>query len=65
VLANNSIKNVSVTLWFCLQCSCRKCLLPCDSAGFNALYYVLFCLSLSTCVLQGVCVHTMDFVSGH
>jgi len=26
VLANNSVKNVSVTLWFCLQCSCKKCL---------------------------------------
>jgi len=37
----------------------------CDSAGFNALYYVLFCLFLSTCVLQSVCVHTMDFVSAH
>jgi len=27
--------------------------------------YVLFCLFLSTCVLQSVCVHTMDFVSAH
>jgi len=26
VLSNNSVKNVSVTLWFCLQCSCKKCL---------------------------------------
>jgi len=26
VLSNNSVKNVSVTLWFCLQCSCNKCL---------------------------------------
>jgi len=26
VLANNNVKNVSVTLWFCLQCSCKKCL---------------------------------------
>ena len=26
VLANNSVKNVYVTLWFCLQCSCKKCL---------------------------------------
>jgi len=26
VLANNSVKNVSVTLWFCLQCSRKKCL---------------------------------------
>jgi len=25
MLANNSVKNVSVTLWFCLQCSCEKC----------------------------------------
>jgi len=25
MLANNSVKNVSVTLWFCLQCSCKKC----------------------------------------
>jgi len=32
---------------------------------FNALYYVLFCLFLSTCVLQSVCVHTMGFVSAH
>jgi len=62
MLSNNSVKNVSVTLWFCLQCSCKKCLQPCDSTGFNALYYVLF---LSTCVLQSVCVHTMDFVSAH
>jgi len=29
------------------------------------LYYILFCLFLSTCVLQSVCVHTMDFVSGY
>jgi len=21
-----SVKNASVTLWFCLQCSCKKCL---------------------------------------
>jgi len=35
------------------------------STGFNTLYYVLFCLFLSTCVLQNVCVHTMDFVSAH
>ena len=27
--------------------------------------YVLFCLFSSTCVLQSVCVHTMDFVSAH
>jgi len=27
------------------------------------LYYVLYCLFLSTCVLQSVCVHTMDFMS--
>ena len=26
VLANFSVKNVSVTLWFCLQCSYTKCL---------------------------------------
>jgi len=26
VLANNSVKNVSVTLWFCFQCSGKKCL---------------------------------------
>jgi len=25
VLANNSVKNVSVTQWFCLQCSCKTC----------------------------------------
>ena len=36
VLANNSVANVSVTLWFCLQRSCKKCLVPCDSAGSNA-----------------------------
>jgi len=41
----------------------KKCLQPCDSSGFDVLYYVLFCLFLSTCVLQSVCVHTMDFVS--
>jgi len=26
VLDNFSVKNVSVILWFCLQCSGRKCL---------------------------------------
>jgi len=26
VLSNNRVKNVSVTLWFCLQCSCKNCL---------------------------------------
>jgi len=26
VLANNSVKNVSVTLRLCLQRSCKKCL---------------------------------------
>jgi len=26
VLANFSVKYVPVTLWFCLQCSCKKCL---------------------------------------
>jgi len=26
VLDNFSVKNVSVILWFCLQCSCRKCM---------------------------------------
>jgi len=26
VLANFKVKNVSATLWFCLQCSCKKCL---------------------------------------
>jgi len=26
MLANFSVKNVSVNLWFCLQCSCKKCL---------------------------------------
>jgi len=36
-----------------------------DPTGFNALFYVLFCLFLSTCVLQSVCAHTMDFVSAH
>ena len=56
---------MSVTLWFCLQCSCKKCLQPCHIAGFNVLYYVLYCLFLSTCVLQSVCVHTMDFVSAN
>jgi len=55
---------LSVTLWFCLQCSCKSVCNP-DSAGFNALYYVLFCLFLSTCVLQSVCAHTTDFVSVH
>ena len=36
MLANNSVANVSITLWFCLQRSCKKCLVPCDSAGSNA-----------------------------
>ena len=31
----------------------------------NVLYYVLFCLFLSTCVQHSVRVNTMDFVSGH
>jgi len=26
VLSNNNVKNMPVTLWFCLQCSCKKCL---------------------------------------
>jgi len=26
MLANNSVKNVSATLWFCLHRSCKKCL---------------------------------------
>jgi len=26
VTCYNSVKNVSATLWFCLQCSCKKCL---------------------------------------
>jgi len=26
VLANFSVENVSVTLWLCLQCSCKNCL---------------------------------------
>ena len=50
VLSSMQLQSVSVT---------------CDSAGFNDLYYVLFCLFLSTCVMQSVCVYTMDFVSGH
>jgi len=52
VLSSTQLQNVSVTLWF------RRlhCLV---------LYYVLFCLLLSTYALQVVCVHTMDFVSGH
>jgi len=29
------------------------------------LYYVLYCLFLSTCFQQSVCVHTMDFVCAH
>ena len=43
----------------------QKLSVTCNAAGFNALYYVLFCLFLSTCVLQSVCVHTKDFVSAH
>jgi len=58
VLANLGVKNVSVTLWFCFQCSCKKCLLPCDSSSFNVVYYVLFCLFSSTCVLR-VCVFVL------
>jgi len=49
----------AVSPWFCLQCSCKKCLQSCDSAGFNALYYVLFRLFLLTCVRQSVCVPVM------
>jgi len=26
MLSNNSVKIVSVTIWFCLQCSSKKCL---------------------------------------
>jgi len=37
----------------------------CTDLDKCALYYMLFCLFLSTCVLQSVCVHTMDFVSAH
>jgi len=25
VLSSMQLQNVSVTLWFCLQCSCKKC----------------------------------------
>jgi len=57
VLSKSLLNLMSATLWFCLQCSCKKCLSPCDSTGFNAFYYVLFCLFLSTYVLQSVCVH--------
>ena len=44
------LEKVSVILWF------RR---------LQPLYYVLFSLFLSTCVLQNVWVHTMDFVSAH
>jgi len=37
----------------------------CDSAGSSSLQKFRFCLFLSTCVKQSVCVYTMDFVSGH
>ena len=36
-LANTSANSVSVTLWFCFQRSCKKCLQHYDSAGSNAL----------------------------
>ena len=51
-----------------IQCSCKQySVCSSDSAGFNALYYyVLFCLFVSTtCILQSVCVHTMDFVCAY
>ena len=64
VLANNSVKNVSVTLWFCLQCSRKKCLQPCDSAA--SMPCTTFCfVCFYWPAFYSVCVHTMDFVSGH
>jgi len=61
VLANSSFKNVSVTLWFCLQRSCKSVCnpvippapIPCKTSCFVCFY-----------VLQSVCVYAMDFVSG-
>jgi len=35
VLSKSLLNLMSVTLWFCLQCSCKKCLSPYDSTGFN------------------------------
>jgi len=59
------VKNVLITLWFCLYRDCKKCLQLCDSASSKTLQNVLFCLFLSTCVMQSVCVYNMDFVSAH
>ena len=59
-LANNRVKNVSVTLWFCLQCSCNPVIppasVPCTAFCFVCLYQPAFC---------SVCVRTMDFISAH
>ena len=56
-LPNNTVKNVSVTLWFCLERSCKKCLnsvippapVPCKT--------FCFVCSLSTRVMQTVCAY--------
>jgi len=52
VLSSMQLQKVSVTLWF------RR-------LQYLVLRSVLFCLFVSTCVLQSVCVHAMDFVSAH
>jgi len=66
VLANNSVKNVSVTLRFCLQRSCKKC---------ATLWFPRLQCLVKHCVLsvfidlryaECVClVYAMDFVSAH
>jgi len=63
MLANNSVKNVSETLWFCLQRSCKKChltlwlrLLQCLvqrsvlSVFINQRYAECVCLYYGLCV---------------
>ena len=66
-LANNTVKNVSVTLWLGLQ---RRCKTFCKVSVCNRINQppmpfknVLFCTFKSTCVVQKECVCTMDFVS--
>jgi len=58
-LVNNSVKNVSVAMWFWLQ---RRFKTFCSESVCNPvqppmlLQNVLFCLFLSTCVVQSVCL---------
>jgi len=51
VLANSSVKNVSVTLWLCLQRSCKSVCnpvippapMPCKTSCFVCFYRPAFC----------------------